>query len=90
MVQGLGCFYGVGLGLAVEEVALPSKEDSNSGGGKTGDKDKDVPVTCLRGVAVSAWNPPPPQRRMVGDLMYLEACLCLAFHGPCPPLNTVL
>eukprot|EP00904_Undaria_pinnatifida_P008674 jgi/Undpi1/4937/HiC_scaffold_19.g08289.m1 len=66
--EGLGCFYGVGLGLAVDEVAAPAKEVG--GGGK--DKDKDEPVTCLRGVSVSAWNPPPPQRRMVGDLIYLE------------------
>ncbi|CAN0432225.1 unnamed protein product, partial [Scytosiphon promiscuus] len=29
-------------------------------------------VLCLKGISVSAWNPPPPQRRMVGDLMYLE------------------
>ncbi|CAN0528876.1 unnamed protein product, partial [Laminaria digitata] len=39
-------------------------------------KDKDEPVTCLRGVSVSAWNPPPPQRRMVGDLIYLEVRAC--------------
>ncbi|CAM9717363.1 unnamed protein product, partial [Ectocarpus sp. 8 AP-2014] len=68
--EGLGAFYGVGLGLAVEEVASPSPEE---GGGKDkGGKDRDGPITCLKGVSVSAWNPPPPQRRLVGDLMYLE------------------
>lgn len=51
-----------------------SAEDGGPGGkgGGGGDKDKDGPVTCLKGISVSAWNPPPPQRRMVGDLMYLE------------------
>ena len=75
-MQGLGCFYVVGLGLAVDEVAVPAKEEGG-GGGK--DKDKDEPVTCLRGVSVSAWNPPPPQRRMVGDLIY-----CLLYTSPSP------
>lgn len=67
------------MGLAVDEVAAPSAEEGGGGGGGGGvkgkgggDKDKDGPVVCLKGVSVSAWNPPPPQRRMVGDLMYLE------------------
>ena len=64
----------MGLGLAVEEVANPSKEEMAAASGKGGDKDKEAPITCLRGVAVSSWNPPPPQRRLVGDLMYLEVC----------------
>lgn len=56
----------------MDEVAHPSKEEAAATSGKGGGSDKDTPITCLRGVAVSAWNPPPPQRRMVGDLMYLE------------------
>lgn len=61
------------MGLAVDEVASPSTEEGGGGGGGANkDKDKDGPVACLKGVSVSAWNPPPPQRRMVGDLMYLE------------------
>ncbi|KAL1922247.1 uncharacterized protein VTP21DRAFT_9786 [Calcarisporiella thermophila] len=30
------------------------------------------PVTCLRSLAVSGWNPPPHPRRLRGDLMYLS------------------
>lgn len=64
------------MGLAVDEVAAPSTEEGGGGGGVKGNgggnKDKGGPVACLKGVSVSAWNPPPPQRRMVGDLMYLE------------------
>lgn len=74
--QGLGGFYGVGLGLAVDEVAVPPPPDKpgsgNGGGGKSGEKDMDSPIVCLRGISFSAWNPPPPQRRMVGDILYLE------------------
>ncbi len=82
--QGLGSFYGVGLGLAVDEVAVPTHPKGGEGGhaggggggggkGGSGNGDKDGgPVTCLKGISASAWNPPPPQRRMVGDLMYLE------------------
>ncbi|CAM9103094.1 unnamed protein product [Phaeothamnion confervicola] len=29
-------------------------------------------VPCLKGVTFSAWNPPPAQRRLCGDLFYLE------------------
>lgn len=86
--QGLAGFYGVGLGLALDEVAFqPAKEKEGGGGNgnrggsggsggnsKGGDKDSDSPVVCLRGVSISAWNPPPPQRKMVGDLLYLEVC----------------
>lgn len=58
-------------------MATPSTTEGG-GGGKGGDKDKDGPVLCLKGISVSAWNPPPPQRKMVGDLMYLEVCGCFA------------
>lgn len=30
------------------------------------------PVKCLNGVMFSSWNPPPANRAMQGDLMYLE------------------
>lgn len=63
----------MGLGLAVDEVALPSKDrESGSNNGRAGDRDLEPPIVCLRGVSISAWNPPPPQRKMAGDLLYLE------------------
>ncbi|CAJ1063756.1 clustered mitochondria protein homolog [Xyrichtys novacula] len=30
------------------------------------------PLQCLRGLAMSSWNPPPGNRKMHGDLMYLN------------------
>jgi tetratricopeptide (TPR) repeat protein len=27
---------------------------------------------CLRGISVSGWNPPPPSRAVLGDLLYLD------------------
>ncbi|KAI9339174.1 clustered mitochondria-domain-containing protein [Zopfochytrium polystomum] len=35
-----------------------------------------APVTtdpCLRSLSVSTWNPPPPQRKLMGDFTYLQA-----------------
>jgi len=34
---------------------------------------------CIRSIAYSGWNPPPPSRRMQGDLAYLEV---LTEEGP--------
>jgi protein TIF31 len=30
---------------------------------------------CIKSVAYSGWNPPPPQRKLMGDLFYLEVVL---------------
>ncbi|CAM9406141.1 unnamed protein product, partial [Choristocarpus tenellus] len=45
------------------------------------------PVACLKGVAISSWNPPPPQRSMVGDLLYLEVFTLdkALIHVTCTP-----
>lgn len=34
-------------------------------------KSLDNPV-CLKSISHSGWNPPPPERRMLGDLLYLD------------------
>ncbi|KAH6575594.1 hypothetical protein BASA60_004897 [Batrachochytrium salamandrivorans] len=31
-----------------------------------------IPESCLQSIALSSWNPPPLQRRMAGDLLYLS------------------
>jgi len=31
------------------------------------------PPPCLKGISFSGWNPPPPARRLMGDLAYIEA-----------------
>lgn len=59
---------------------MPPFKDTTDGVGKGGEKDLEPLIVCLRGIAISAWNPPPAQRRMAGDLLYLEV-LAIAVPG---------
>ena len=38
-------------------------------------KEKPEVCECVRSVVFSRFNPPPGQRRMRGDLVYLEVCI---------------
>jgi protein TIF31 len=38
------------------------------GGGQTAK----VPSQCIRSISLSGWNPPPPYRKLQGDLVYIE------------------
>ncbi|CAM9801152.1 unnamed protein product, partial [Discosporangium mesarthrocarpum] len=65
---------------------------SGSGGGNPGEPGHQgldgVPATpYIRGVSISGWNPPPPQRRMVGDLLYVEVFMMdgPSVHITCTP-----
>ena len=44
------------------------------------------PLECVKGLSASGWNPPPPSRRVQGDLFYIEAVTEEAvFHITCTP-----
>jgi protein TIF31 len=86
--KGLSAFYSVGMGLAVDDVVdlTSSAEGDNlskifaqeglgdlvGGGGTSGSGACAPTIQCLHYIRASAWNPPPTQRRLLGDLMYLE------------------
>ena len=42
-----------------------------AGAGAAGGAIQELP-TCVKSLTFSGWNPPPAQRKMVGDLVYLE------------------
>ncbi len=85
--EGLGPFYTLGLELALEEVAepLPVPVVPEKGGEsdqtfhlnvESGLAAQTEPrVKCLRWIRPSYWNPPPTQRSLVGDLMYLDVAM---------------
>eukprot|EP01084_Bolivina_argentea_P113210 201810_1 len=85
--EGLGPFYTLGLELALEEVVepLPVPVVPEKGGEsdqtfhlnvESGLAAQTEPrVKCLQWIRPSCWNPPPTQRSLVGDLMYLDVAM---------------
>uniref|UniRef100_A0A7S2D7Q1 Clu domain-containing protein n=1 Tax=Octactis speculum TaxID=3111310 RepID=A0A7S2D7Q1_9STRA len=57
---------------ATSPTSLPADEQLGSDG--TSDEGETT-VKCIRYMCSSGWNPPPPERRLLGDLLYMEVGL---------------
>ena len=68
-------FAGVSLERYYAETLLrfgTVESGSSSGGGSNGGNGTKLLTECIKGVSYSGWNPPPANRRAMGDICYLE------------------